>query len=107
MAWRFSVAPLAIADLEDIYLYIGRNTGPLAAERVLAGIEKQIAGLPMFPERGNIPKELAAVGRTDYRELHFKPYRIFYRLNGTLVEVVAVLDGRRDMATLLRQRLIR
>ncbi len=47
------------------------------------------------------------MGRGDYRELHFKPYRIFYRVLISVVEVTAVLDGRRDMATLLQQRLTR
>lgn len=93
--------------MEAIYLYIARNAGELTANGVQDGLEKRIAGLITAPERGNIPKELLAMGRADYRELHFKPYRVFYRTSNLRVEVVAILDGRRDLGTLLRQRLTR
>ena len=101
------VAPSAIGDMEAIYLYIARNAGQLTADSVQDGLEKRIAGLVIAPERGNIPKELLAMGSADYRELHFKPYRIFYRVSDSRVEVVAILDGRRDMTMLLQQRLTR
>jgi toxin ParE1/3/4 len=107
MARQLIVAPSAIGDMEAIYLYIARNAGQLTADSVQDGLEKRIAGLVIAPERGNIPKELLAMGRADYRELHFKPYRIFYKLSKAVIEVTAVLDGRRDMNTLLRQRLTR
>lgn len=107
MARRVVLVPAAVRDIEDIYRYIAAQTGTMTAERVLSGLERQIASLADFAERGNIPKEPTAIGRGDYRELHFKPYRIFYRIAGKAVQVTAVLDGRRDMATLLRQRLTR
>ncbi|MBS0472616.1 MAG: type II toxin-antitoxin system RelE/ParE family toxin [Proteobacteria bacterium] len=107
MARKVVVVPAAIRDIEDIYRYIATKTGVMTAERVLDGLERQIASLTELSERGNIPKELTAIGRSDYRELHFKPYRIFYRIAESAVQVTAVLDGRRDMSTLLRQRLTR
>lgn len=39
-------------------------------------------GCPKMPERGNIPKELANLEITDYREMHYNPYRIIYRITG-------------------------
>ena len=47
------------------------------------------------------------LGITDYREAHFKPYRIIYRVMGQQVIVYCVLDGRRDMQSLLLRRLMR
>lgn len=99
--------PQAQRDIEEIHRYILDHSGPNSADRVVDEIEGRIATLTTTPERGNVPKELQAVGRADYRELHYKPYRIFYRVTKPLVEVMAVLDGRRDMNTLLRQRLTR
>jgi toxin ParE1/3/4 len=107
VAFRIIILPSALYDIDEIHAFIARKTGPFAADGVVDGIEALIAGLVTFPGRGNIPKELSALGRSDYRELHFKPYRIFYRVSGSIVEGMAVLDGRRDMNTLLQQRLTR
>lgn len=60
-----------------------------------------------MPERGNIPKELERLGIKEFRELHYKPYRVIYRIRARQVVVYCVLDGRRDMQTLLQQRLLR
>lgn len=107
MTYRVILTPGAIGDIESIYLFIAQNAGPMTADDVLRGLEKQIDRLSTVPERGNVPKELSAMGRADFRELHFKPYRVFYRVSKSTVEVMAVMDGRRDMSTLLRQRLTR
>jgi toxin ParE1/3/4 len=66
-----------------------------------------LRALSELPERGNVPKELSPLGITDYREVHYKPYRIIYRVIGSEVIVHGVLDGRRDMQSLLEGRLIR
>ena len=47
------------------------------------------------------------MGIKDYREVYFKPYRVIYRVLGTKVYVYLIVDGRRDMQTLLTRRLIR
>ncbi len=107
MRYRVIVADSATHDIDAIHVFISQNTGTEAADRVVDELEKRIQSLSAMPGRGNVPKELAATGRQDYRELHYKPYRIFYRISKGEVEVTAVPDGRRDMSTLLRQRLAR
>jgi toxin ParE1/3/4 len=94
-------------DIDSIVRYIAENDGVVHAERVLAGIERACSGLAHFPHRGNVPKELVPLGIREYREVHFKPYRIIYRVIGRRVAVYCVLDGRRDMQTLLQLRLLR
>jgi len=106
---RFAVLLSAAAerDLEDIYRYIAENDSAANAERALAGIEAACSRLVTFPNRGNIPKELSLLGITEYREVHFKPYRVIYRMMQKTVVVYCVLDGRRDMPSLLQRRLLR
>jgi toxin ParE1/3/4 len=106
---RFTVLLSAAAgrDLEDIYRYIAENDSSVNANRVLAGFEAACARLLSFPNSGNIPKELSPLGITEYREVHFKPYRVIYRVMSKTVMVYCVLDGRRDMQSLLQQRLLR
>src|SRR5262249_33993462 len=103
---RFAVL-LSVAaerDLEDIYRYIVENDSVANADRVLAGLETACSKLASFPNSGNVPKELSLLGITEYREVHFKPYRVIYRVMKTRVVVYCVLDGRRDMQSLLQRR---
>jgi toxin ParE1/3/4 len=97
----------AEADIEDIHRFIADRGEGLNADRVAAGIEDACRSLTVMPERGNIPKELAAIGIRTYRETRFKPYRIIYQVADSIVVVHAVLDGRRDMQSLLLRRLTR
>jgi toxin ParE1/3/4 len=96
----------AARDLGEIYQYIARHDAPGKAEHVLASIEKAFSSLAESPERGAYPKELLALGIREYREIFFKPYRVIYRFTGDTVYVLLIVDGRRDMQTLLQQRLL-
>lgn len=66
-----------------------------------------VNSLADFPERGSIPKELLALGIGQYRQIITKPYRIIFGSLPEQVIVHAILDGRRDMQTLLMQRLVK
>ena len=95
----------AARDLEDLYQYIAVHDAPGKADHVLTNIEKVFGSLSESPERGVYPKELLALGIRDYREIFFKPYRVIYRVTGDVVHVLLIVDGRRDMQTLLQRRL--
>jgi toxin ParE1/3/4 len=109
MAARFSVqlSHGAERDVLDIGRYIAEHADVEAALRIMDGFDACWSKLSQFPHRGNVPKELQAVGRQDLRELHFKPWRIFYRVQGNRVMVHAVADGRRNVEEFLRNRLSR
>ncbi|MDP1634250.1 MAG: type II toxin-antitoxin system RelE/ParE family toxin [Gallionellaceae bacterium] len=62
--------------------------------------------LAAFPERGVYPKELLALGIREYRQAHFKPYRLIYRVIGKQVIIYMIADGRRDMQALLSRRML-
>lgn len=94
-------------DLVDIYRYVLLNDTREKADRLLDNIEKVISRLTALPLRGSYPPELERSAVYDYREVFFKPYRIIYQISGAEVYVHCVLDGRRDMPSLLHQRLLR
>ncbi len=94
-------------DIAGIYRYVATHDSAAAADSLLNRLEKTCYSLARLPERGNIPRELQEIGVTEYREIHFKPYRILYRILNQQVIVYCVLDGRRDMQSLLHSRLIR
>ena len=96
----------AARDLDEIYDYIALHDAPQKAAYALDQIEKAFSKLSEFPERGTYPKELLALGIREYREVFFKPYRIIYRIKDKKVYVLLIVDGRRDMQSLLQRRLL-
>ncbi len=96
----------AVSDLEELDAYITQYDSLQSADDVLSKIEEVINSLSELPERGTYPQELLSIGIRDYRELFFKPYRIIYRVIGSKVYIYLIVDGRRDMQTLLKRRLL-
>ncbi|MBM3647756.1 MAG: type II toxin-antitoxin system RelE/ParE family toxin [Alphaproteobacteria bacterium] len=96
----------ALTDLKDIAHCITLHDGPERADHVGHQIEKAFSSPATLPHRGNHPQELLALGDRTFREVHFKPYRIVYRVLGGQVTIHIVADGRRDMRALLARRLL-
>jgi toxin ParE1/3/4 len=96
----------AARDLEEIYGYVALHDSPQKADYILEHIEKDFYSLSKFPERGVYPKELIALGIREYREVFFKPYRIIYRIKDKNVYVLLIVDGRREMQSLLQRRML-
>lgn len=94
-------------DLEDLYDYIAEFDSPANAATVLDQLMAVVEGLATFPERGVYPQELLALGIREYRQIFFKPYRVIYRVVGKKqVFIYLIVDGRRDMQSLLARRLL-
>jgi len=95
----------AARDLNELYDYIALHDSPRKADYVLEKIEKVFATLSEFPKRGVHPEELLKLGIREYREAFFKPYRVVYRVMHKKVYVLLIVDGRRDLQSLLQRRL--
>jgi toxin ParE1/3/4 len=107
MLYRVVFAEDAERDIEDIYYYIARHDSLASADHVLQALDEACQGLSHMPQRGNVPKELMSIGISEYREAHYKPYRIIYRIIQNDVVIYCVADGRRDMRSFLERRLLR
>ncbi len=106
MAFKVLLTDNALRDLEEILDFIANKESNAAAASVLMHFEKVFKHLERFPNRGNHPKELAALGMKDFRETRFEPFRILYRVTAKFVYVELIADGRRDMQSLLSRRLL-
>ena len=100
------LTPGAEQDLESIHDYIAEFDSPANAEYVLDELMQVAQRLTEFPERGSHPKELAALGIKDYRQTTFKPYRVIYRVVASQVVIYLIVDGRRDLQSVLSRRLL-
>ena len=105
--YRVRLAEEAELDLIDIYRYISLQDSVENADYVLGQLESLCSRLTELPERGHVPPELDQISVTNYREVNFKPYRVIYEVIRQNVFIHCILDGRRDMSSLLQRRLIR
>ena len=93
-------------DLEALHSYVGRTRSLDLADALLDQIDDVIETFETFPERGAYPSELIDGGSKRIRQLIRLPHRIIYEIVETNVEISAVVDGRRDMRSLLQKRLM-
>ena len=91
-------------DLTEIIDYIAQDSVDDALN-ILHKLETKAALLITLPNRGRIVPELLHTGISQYRELISAPWRIIYRFESQRVMVMAVLDSRRDLQTVLLNRL--
>jgi toxin ParE1/3/4 len=94
-------------DLFDIYRYVVQNDSIEQADKLFASLKNTCYKLQPFPNRGNVPSELFEIGVVEFHELRYKPYRIIYSIENNSVMVHCVLDGRRDIQSILQERLLR
>jgi len=96
----------AARDLGEIQDYVEEQDGRIKADRLLDGLRGVLAKLSDVPTRGEYPPELSALGIKQFRQVHYKPYRAVYQVLDTMVVVMLIADGRRDMRQLLERRLL-
>lgn len=107
MTFTVRISEDAELDIFEIAQYVAQNDSPTRAENLVDQIMERCAALSVEPERGHVPPELAYMSIRSHLQIHFKPYRIIYRIDARTVWIDCVLDGRRDLDDLLKRRLIR
>lgn len=95
----------AAADLKEIYKYILFNDSERSADNFVDNLKSKCLELKSNPYRGHVPPELQLLQIQDFLEIHYKTYRIIYRVHKKNVLIHCILDGRREMEKLLQERL--
>ncbi len=87
-------------DLADILEYITRTSGSLTTGQRFVDVHRQqCRKLAVLPGTlGRARPEL----RPDIRSFVIKNYVIFFRYEGSTVEIVDILEGHRDIITYFR-----
>ena len=107
MKYKVYIISDAEKDLTELYHHVAKYDSPEKADHLLDQIESTCQTLSELAHRGPTPPELERIGIFDYKEVHYKPYRILYQIIDSSVFIHCVLDGRRDLQELLEKRLLR
>ena len=107
MDYNINIVLDAEKDIVELYQYVILHDSEDNAEYLLEQIEKTCLSLSSYPNKGHVLPELERIGIFNYKEIHFKPYRIIYQVIDDDVYIHCVLDGRRSLQELLEKRLLR
>jgi toxin ParE1/3/4 len=103
-----TVTQSAEDDLAEIisYIYIAEDNAQIAL-KLLDKLQSRINTLQYFPERGRKVPELLDRNIKEYRELIETPWRIIYKIENNDVNIITILDGRRNVQDILTKKLIK
>jgi toxin ParE1/3/4 len=106
MSFAAEFTPGARQDLLKIHHYIKRIGRPESTKQLISNISKVCENLSENPERGYVPLELEGLADFACRQLVVKNYRIIYQIIAKKVIIFGIVDGRRSIREVMRQRLI-
>jgi toxin ParE1/3/4 len=92
---RIRIAPHARADLDEIWLYIARESNSSSiATRTIASIADKFGLFARFPHLG---KSLESDMRPNIRTFPVSSYMIFYSAKQSEIRILRIIHGSRDM----------
>ena len=99
------ITAAARRDLEDIHDWVAQHDSPAKADYVLDRLITVANRISILPGRGSRPSEMPPGLTMEYRQVFFKPYRVIYKVSRTEIVIHLIADGRRNLQSLLLQRL--
>jgi plasmid stabilization system protein ParE len=99
----YALTPLAKADVFEIWSYIAEDS-EAAADRVEQAIYDACAFVAEAPLRGHSRPDLTTRSLRFWTLTRYPNFSVFYRPGTTVLEVVAVLHGKRNIRRILKQR---
>lgn len=97
----------AEADLHDLRTYFIHQFSNAAWHAHYRKLKQAILKLAEYPQIGSVPDEIAHLGLTHYRQVIAGQTRVIYEIQPDVIVIHIVCDTRRNMRTLLTQRLLR
>jgi len=99
----FVLTPLATVDIFQVWTYIARPNQD-AADRVEQAIFDACAFLAEAPMRGHCRPDLTALPLRFWTLSRYPNYVIVYRPEKVPVQIIAVMQGKKNIRRILKQR---
>ena len=94
-------------DLKELRSYVVKNFSQATWLKTYSKLKESIRNLATFPLLGAVPPELEALNLNQYRQIVSGMNRVIYEPRADAVYIYMIVDTRRDLETLLMQRLMR
>lgn len=93
-------------ELYEIIAYIKTNTGKITAENVYRKILDEVEWAAENAEGRRISPLLKELGINDIHQLNIKPWIIYYKAENDEMQIVSIIDGRRNLEEILYKKII-
>jgi plasmid stabilization system protein ParE len=93
-------------DLNEIIMFIAQNN-PQTAIKIMEKIQARTNTLDHFPYRGSYVPELLARNIKEYRQIIESPWKIIYKVDDAIVNILAIIDSRRNLQDILIKKLLK
>jgi toxin ParE1/3/4 len=104
--YELIVSDFAEIDLKEIITFFSDKNIQYSIE-LYKKIKIRIDELEVFPERGKVVPELEKQGINKYRQVIEGNYRIIYSIKNTQVNILMIVDSRRNLEELLFIKLLK
>ncbi len=94
-------------DLKELRSYVVKNFSQATWLKTYSKLKESIRNLATFPILGAVPPELETLNLNQYRQIISGMNRVIYEPRADAVYIYMIVDTRRDLETLLMQRLMR
>jgi len=92
-------------DLNEIIMFIAQRN-PQTALKIMHKIKEKVYSLDHSPQRGAYVPELLARNIKDYRQLTEHPWKIIYKIDERIVNVLTIIDTRRNLQDILVKKFL-
>jgi len=107
MSLKIIILESAEHDLKELRNYIVKNFSLKTWQNTYDKIKEVIRNLKTFPYTGSIPEEIEKLNLSQYRQVISGMNRIIYEVRQDTLYIHIIVDGRRDLTSLLTRRLLR
>ena len=107
MSLKIIILESAEHDLKELRNYIVKNFSLKTWQNTYDKIKEVIRKLKTIPYAGSIPEEIEKLNLSQYRQVISGTNRIIYEVRQDTLYIHIIVDGRRDLTSLLTRRLLR
>jgi toxin ParE1/3/4 len=90
----------------EIISWYKYNAGKNIAQKIYSKINTQIKKLKDMPEIGRPVQILKDIGVNDYRQIIQDNWIIYYKVEGQIINIISIIDGRRNLEEILYKKII-
>jgi toxin ParE1/3/4 len=93
-------------ELYEIIAYIKHNTGKITAEKIYRKIMDKIKWVSENAKGRRAALLLKDFGIHDIHQVNIKPWVFYYRVENDEMNILSVIDGRRNLEEILYKKII-
>ena len=106
MKYEITWAQDAGDELAEIISYIKDNTGKMTAVKIYSKIIEEINRVSKNPKSRMICPLLREFGINYIHQLIIDPWIIYYKAEKNKMEIITIIDGRRNLEEILYKKMI-